>query len=193
MLAGEVADDEVGLFLVYAREDAVIRSDKVLVLTADEQRTPLSANAGIDDNNVNGAGREKGIGGSDSQGAVKKIEGRNLVSDVDDRSVGINLEDDALEHGYQVIVRAVVRGQRDEWIGQVFPFPMRLSLLVCGLAHHLTLSKRARDGKKRSTRRYASANVTVRGDIGDMAYLAFAGWASYDFTLVSACGYCLTS
>ena len=53
-----VAYDDIVFALKNDGQNAVVRRDEILILRADEKRPALSANAGIDNNDVNGLRRK---------------------------------------------------------------------------------------------------------------------------------------
>ena len=58
-----------------------------------------------------------------------------MVSDIDNGEFGIDLKQNALERADQVVVAAVVGGQRNDWISHYF------SRLICRLIDSLAQRK----------------------------------------------------
>src|SRR5258707_6659948 len=77
-------------------------------------RPPCSTHARVDHNHVYGPGREVGIGLRDGERSIEHIEGLHRVADIDDRSIGRNIQDDSLHGANEVIVNPEISGQRDD-------------------------------------------------------------------------------
>ena len=113
-----VPHDRIGIALVNQRKHAIVRRDEILIVRAHQQRSPRSADSRIDHHNVNRAIRKIRIRSSDRQRAIEQIKRRHVMRDVDDRDIRINFEDHALQRADQMVVRSVVRSQRNNLVCQ---------------------------------------------------------------------------
>src|SRR6266481_4497389 len=118
MLRGQMPDQDIFFFLKYARENAIIRRKKILILTAHNQRPPLRSYSGIYNHHVDRARREIRVRIGNNSRAIEKVERRNSVRDIHNLHVGIDSQDDALQHAHQVVVRAIIGRQRNDRIRQ---------------------------------------------------------------------------
>src|SRR5579859_698166 len=106
------------LALVNHREHAIVRRHKILIRRANQQRPPLGAYAGVHHYHVDRLRREIRIRRPNRQRTIEQIKRRDVVRDVHNRHIRIDLQDYALQRADQVIVRAVVRRQCDDRVGQ---------------------------------------------------------------------------
>src|SRR5439155_24723830 len=102
-----VTHDDIVFTLKNHRKNAVVRSDEILILRADEKRPTLSADAGINNNDVNGLRWKVRVSGADGESAVEEIVCGDVVRNVDDGHIRINFEDDALHRADDMIGRSV--------------------------------------------------------------------------------------
>ncbi len=100
MFAGDVPHNHGVFFFINAREHAVIRREKILILPAHQQGPALRAYPRIDNNDVNCARREIGIRRSNRQRTLEQIEWGNVVGNINDLRVGIDLQDRALYYAH---------------------------------------------------------------------------------------------
>ena len=99
--------------LVNGCKQAVIRADKIMITQAGGQRTAGGANAGINDRQVDRAGREEGIGAPESKGAFQHILGGDEVTDIGDPRLRANAPDDAFEGADKAVFQAEIGGEGD--------------------------------------------------------------------------------
>ena len=90
MFSGDVAHLSVRLALVNHRQHAVVGSDELGARSGHEDRAPRAAHAGIDDHQVNGAGREEAVTLGQGEGAVKDVVGIDLMADINQYGVGVD-------------------------------------------------------------------------------------------------------
>jgi hypothetical protein len=66
---------------------------------------------------VNCSRRKICVGRANGKRAIQQVIRRDVMSDIDDGSVGIDLENDTLQRADQMVVRAVVGRECDDGIG----------------------------------------------------------------------------
>jgi hypothetical protein len=119
-------------------EDSVVRADEELFATFNQNRVPVRADSGIDNGDVNCAGRKVLVTSKESKCRSVDILRWNLVSYIDDLRVGIARKDDALHRSNKVIPRTKV-GQEGDRRFQVSGFKFQVSSFK-SLALRLKLS-----------------------------------------------------
>src|SRR5260370_2020898 len=130
---GMTNDEALLLPLVNDRQYAVVRSDKILILCADQQRPALGSHARVDSHDVDCCWRKVGVGGGNRQRTVEQVERRDIVRDVHDGYIGIDLQDYAFQRSDKMVVRSVVSCECDDRVGQWILSPrISCALRGCG-------------------------------------------------------------
>src|ERR1700730_1648499 len=111
-------DKTVFLTFINDRQHAIVRRNKILILSTDEQRAALGSHTGIHNHDVDCLRGKVGIGRANRQSSVEQIKRRDVVRDVHDSYIGINLQNYALKRSDQMVVGAVVSCERDDRVGQ---------------------------------------------------------------------------
>src|SRR2546429_325924 len=111
-------DQTIFLTFINDRQHAVVRRYKILILSADQQRTTLRSYTGIHNHDVDRLRRKVGIRRANRQGPVEQIKSRDVVRHVHDGYIGIDLQDYALQRSDQMVVGAVVSCERNDRVGQ---------------------------------------------------------------------------
>src|SRR6266849_6949406 len=96
-------------------KQSVVRSDKELAGAFDDDSSARGSHAWIDNADMDSAGRKVLICGQQIEGGGADILGRNFVGDINDAGVGIDGEDHALHRAHEIILRAKVSQERDDW------------------------------------------------------------------------------
>lgn len=161
-----VPNDEVALLaLVNYGQNAVVGSNKILILPAHQERPSFRSNPRVHNDDVNRFRREIRVGGSDGQRSIEQIKGRHVMRYVDKRHFRIDLEYDGLERSDEMIVGAVIGCQCDDGIGHE-ALPLGILAAVGtkweGTSYLSTLSEARSLVKKSRVRCCAIANVHFR-------------------------------
>src|ERR1700722_3732002 len=106
--------------LVNQRENAIVWSYEILILSGDQQWATGRTNSRIYDHDVNCSWRKIGVCRTDGESSVKQVIGIHVVSDIDDGEFRVDLKQNAFERADQMIVGAVVGGQGNDWISHCF-------------------------------------------------------------------------
>src|SRR5258708_34821381 len=96
-------------------KQSVVRSDKELAGAFDDDSSARGSYAWIDNADMDSAGRKVLICGQQIEGGALDILRRNFVSDINDAGVGIDGEYRALHRAHEIILRAKVSQERDDW------------------------------------------------------------------------------
>src|SRR5580658_9016265 len=115
MLCGDVPH-RAGFALINHREDAIVRRDEELLLSAYQNRTARGSHPRIHDDDVNRARWEIRIRIRKGERAVENVEGSHAMVDVHNSRGGIDVEDDPLHGSDKMVARAKIRGERDDGI-----------------------------------------------------------------------------
>ena len=92
-------------------DQAVVGADDALLLDLDDQHAPVGADAGVDDGEVRGAGREAVDGALQRDRAAQHVLRRDLVRDVDQPRRGAVPHQNGLHRGDVAIAEAEVAGK----------------------------------------------------------------------------------
>ena len=97
--------------LEHGREQAVIRTDKIMRAQAGGQRTAPGADPGVNDRHVHRAGREERIGAPEGKGAFEHVLRGDGVADIGDLRSRANAPDDAFQGADKAVFEAEVSGE----------------------------------------------------------------------------------
>jgi len=103
----------VGVFGEGKSEDSVIRSDKCMVVSFDENRTAGASHAGVHHCDVDRPGRKAGVRLAQCERGLSDVERLNLVGDIDQSGIRADSQDDAL-HGSDVVVGEAEIGEKGD-------------------------------------------------------------------------------
>jgi hypothetical protein len=106
-------DDRPGTVAQEA-EEAVVGTHKVVSVRQERQRTPRPADPRIDDRQMNGPWRKKGVGGRQRQRAPPDVLRRNGMGEVDELRSGVDAEKDPFDDPDVRVLEAEVRQKRHD-------------------------------------------------------------------------------
>ena len=103
------------LFVVeYRGEHAIVRRQEKIPCAFNYNRPPGTPDAGIDDHDMNGAGRKLTIAGLEEIAGFVDSVRSDLMGEIDDASVWVNREDRTFHGGDEPIAVAEIRQERNE-------------------------------------------------------------------------------
>ncbi len=95
-------------------EDSVVWGHEECGVGVYGDGAATGTDAGIDDYDVDGAGREVGEGPAKHVGGICDVLGGDVVADVDDGGVRVEAQDDTFHRCHVAILRAEIGGQSNQ-------------------------------------------------------------------------------